>query len=152
MKTILEIKGLSKSYGARKAVEGLDLAVAEGQLYGFLGPNGAGKTTTIRLLLGFLRPDRGTAQVFGRDAWRESRAVKAETGYLPGDLRLPPWLSGLDGLRISGGIRGTDLSARGRELADLTALAAAPISTPKPAVQLTCLARLRRKSVSPAVP
>jgi ABC-2 type transport system ATP-binding protein len=96
----------------------MSLSVPEGALFGFLGPNGAGKTTTIRVLLGFLRPAGGTAHIFGLDCWRESKAVKQDTGYLPSDLRLPAWMSGTAALSIFGAVRGRDLMSAGRELAD----------------------------------
>lgn len=96
----------------------MSLSVPEGSLFGFLGPNGAGKTTTIRVLLGFLRPTGGTAKIFGLDCWRDSKEVKRDTGYLPSDLRLPPWMSGNAALSIFGAVRGRDLTGAGRELAD----------------------------------
>jgi len=112
------LSSLSRSYGARRGIEDVDLEVPEGSLFGFLGPNGAGKTTTIRVMLGFLRPSRGSARLLGLDAWRETRRIKAEVGYLPGDLRLYPWLNGRDALRIFGAVRGRDLGPRGAELAE----------------------------------
>lgn len=87
-------------------------------MFGFLGPNGAGKTTAIRLLLGFLRPSRGRARVFGYDCWRDSPRIKADLGYLPGDLRLYSWIRTTDALRIFGRVRGRDLSRAGLELAE----------------------------------
>lgn len=96
----------------------MSLSVPEGSLFGFLGPNGAGKTTTIRVLLGFLRPTGGTAKIFGLDCWRDSKAVKRDTGYLPSDLRLPPWMNGSAALSIFGAVRGRNLTGAGRELAD----------------------------------
>jgi ABC-2 type transport system ATP-binding protein len=109
---------LTRSYGRRRGIEQLSLSVPEGTLFGFLGPNGAGKTTTIRVMLGFLHPTSGAARIFGLDCWRDSKAIKRDTGYLPGDLRLPPWMTGTDALSIFGAVRGRDLSARGRTLAD----------------------------------
>ncbi len=92
--------------------------VPEGSLYGFLGPNGAGKTTTIRMLLGLLQASSGDVEVFGLDPWRDGRRVRAEIGYVPGDLRLYPWLSVESGLRLVGGARRRDVSAPGRQLAE----------------------------------
>jgi ABC-2 type transport system ATP-binding protein len=86
--------GLTKHYGAQVALRGLDLRVPTGRLFGFLGPNGAGKTTALRLLLGLLRATSGRAEVLGRDAWREGRTLRAEVGYLPGDVRFYGWLTG----------------------------------------------------------
>ena len=87
-------------------------------MFGFLGPNGSGKTTTMRVLLGFLNPTAGKAQVFGLDCRRESPAIKAEMGYLPGDLRLPSWLTCRSVLQIFGRVRRREISARGMELAE----------------------------------
>src|SRR5437879_62676 len=86
-------------------------------MFGFLGPNGAGKTTTIRVMLGFLRPTAGAARIFGLDCWRDSKAIKRDTGYLPGDLRLPAWMNGATALSIFGVVRGRDLTASGGDLA-----------------------------------
>ena len=98
--------GLTKHYRAHAALRGLDLHVPTGRLFGFLGPNGAGKTTALRLLLGLLRATSGRAEVLGRDAWRDGRVLRAEVGYLPGDLRLYPWLTARRALRLSGQARG----------------------------------------------
>ena len=96
----------------------MSLSIPEGALFGFLGPNGAGKTTTIRVMLGFLRPTSGEARIFGLDCWRESKSIKRDIGYLPGDLRLPPWMNGANALSIFGAVRGRDLAGSGRELAE----------------------------------
>ena len=118
----IETDDLTRRYGARRGIERVSLTVPDGSRFGFLGPNGAGKTTTIRVLLGFLKPTAGQARVFGRDVWRESALIKSDVGYLPGDLRLYPWLSGELALRIFGGVRGRDLMRAGRELAERFAL------------------------------
>ncbi len=89
--------GLSKRYGARVAVRALEdcsIEVREGEIFGFLGPNGAGKSTLIRLLLGFLHPTVGTATVLGLDSERDSVAIRARVGYLPGGIALYDGLSG----------------------------------------------------------
>ncbi len=90
----VEIRGLTKRYGAHAALRGLDLRVPVGRLFGFLGPNGAGKTTTIRILLGLLRATSGTARVLGRDAWADGPRVRTAIGYLSGDVRLYDNLTG----------------------------------------------------------
>ena len=115
---VIEARQLTHSYGRRVGVRAIELRIAVGQIFGFLGPNGAGKTTTIRLLLGFLR-DAGGATIFGHDCWRQGALILRDVGYLPGDLRLYPWLTGHRALRISQQIRGLDLSAAGRELSGL---------------------------------
>jgi ABC-2 type transport system ATP-binding protein len=115
---VVTVEQLTKSYGRRVGVEGLNLSVPEGSLFGFLGPNGSGKTTAIRVLLGFLRPSAGEARVFGLDCWRDSARIKAEVGYLPGDLRLYPWLTCRKAMRLFGRVRGRDLTEAGAELSD----------------------------------
>jgi ABC-2 type transport system ATP-binding protein len=99
-------RGLSKYYGPVRALESLDVAVREGEIFGFLGPNGAGKSTTIRLLLGFLHPNAGEGRVLGLDCERDSVAIRRRIGYLPGGIALYDSLTGaqlLDYLaRLSG--------------------------------------------------
>lgn len=120
--SIIETDSLSRHYGPRRGIEDVHLSVPEGTLFGFLGPNGAGKTTAIRVLVGLLRPSSGSARVFGLDCWRDTRAIKDEIGYMPGDLRLMPWLDGRRALKIWGKVRRRDLLPFGRELADRFAL------------------------------
>jgi len=116
--SIIRTEQLSRRYGRRVGVDAINLEIGAGEIFGFLGPNGAGKTTTIRLLLGFLQPDAGRASIFGLDCWRQSALVKRDLGYLPGDLRLYPWMTARMALRIFGKIRGVDLSGSGGELAE----------------------------------
>ncbi|MGH2486022.1 MAG: ATP-binding cassette domain-containing protein, partial [Ktedonobacterales bacterium] len=94
MASIIQVDGLSKSYGAARGIKGVSLAVEEGEVFGFLGPNGAGKTTTIRLLMALLRADAGMARIAGLDCWRQSVEIKRLIGYLPGELALDPNLTG----------------------------------------------------------
>src|SRR5437867_9453267 len=117
MVSLIQLDNLTRRYGRRRGVERVALSVPEGALFGFLGPNGAGKTTTIRVMLGFLRPSAGAAKIFGLDCWRQSKAIKQDVGYLPGDLRLPSWMDGAAALSIYGSVRGRDLSRPGGELA-----------------------------------
>ena len=79
----VEIRGLSKSFGRTKALDGLDLMVAPGDITGFLGPNGAGKSTTIRVLLGLLRADSGTVRLLGGDPWHDAVALHRRIAYVP---------------------------------------------------------------------
>jgi ABC-2 type transport system ATP-binding protein len=107
--SVIELRGLTKHYGGGRfpphfppwrrrervrALTNLDLAVEEGEIFGFLGPNGAGKTTAIRMLLGFLHPTRGDGRVLGHDIRSESLAIRAVTGYLPGGIALYDTLTG----------------------------------------------------------
>ncbi len=103
---VIDFQSVSKSYGAVRALDEVTWTLPAGQLLGFLGPNGAGKTTAIRIMLGFLRRTSGTARLFGMDAWRESSKVRAQVGYLPGDVRLYPSLTGEQTVRFVAGARG----------------------------------------------
>ena len=99
---------LTKSYGRSRSrgIVRLDLEVRPGEVFGFLGPNGAGKTTTIRVLLDLIRPTSGRALVLGRDSRRETLAIQARSGYLPGELSLYPNLTGRETLRYLANLRG----------------------------------------------
>lgn len=81
-------KDLTRYYGPTRGIEGLDLVIEHGEIFGFLGPNGAGKTTTIRMLMGMLKPTRGKATVLGMDTWRDSTEIKLHVGNVTGDPRL----------------------------------------------------------------
>lgn len=98
--------GLTKAFGDLVAVDGLDLEVRRGEIFGFLGPNGAGKSTTIRILLDQLRATRGSARVLGRDIRKDSLAIRRRIGYLPGDLALYPKLTGRQTLNYFAQLRG----------------------------------------------
>lgn len=103
---VIRVRDLSKRYGRHRGVDGLELDVAAGEMFGYLGPNGAGKTTTIRLLLDLIRPTRGTAELFGLDVRRHGPEVRRRVGYLPGGLRLYESLSGRELLEYVGSLRG----------------------------------------------
>ncbi len=79
----IETEGLTKKFGRLVAVDDLNLTIEEGDTFGFLGPNGAGKTTTIKMLIGLLRPTRGTARIFGHDIFRQGEAAKKSFGFVP---------------------------------------------------------------------
>jgi len=102
----LVTQGLLKSYGKVRALRGIDLQVQRGEILGFLGPNGAGKTTTIRCLLDLIRPDSGTVRVLGYDPQADPVAVRARTGYLPGELNLESNLKVEGALRYFNDLRG----------------------------------------------
>ncbi len=86
MPTVIRTEGLTKFYGERRGLDGLDLEVEHGEIYGYLGPNGAGKTTTIRLLLDVIRPTSGRAEVLGLDPRSDGVELRRRIGYLPGDF------------------------------------------------------------------
>jgi beta-exotoxin I transport system ATP-binding protein len=96
---------LTKSYGSTRALRGLDLEVHAGEIFGYLGPNGAGKTTTIRCLLDLIRPDGGTLRVLGMDPRRDPVAVRARTGYLPGELHFDQNMTVESALRFLNSLR-----------------------------------------------
>ncbi len=98
--------GLEKSFGRTRALDGLDLNVAWGEVHGFLGPNGAGKTTTLRILLDLLRANGGTARLLGGDPWREATALHRRVAYVPGDVTLWPNLTGGEVIDLLARLRG----------------------------------------------
>ncbi len=106
MTAIIEVDSLSKHYGSKRGILDISFQVEEGQVFGFLGPNGAGKTTTIRLLMGLLRADAGTARIAGLDVWQQSVEIKRLIGYLPGELALDPRMTGGQILEYFGHLRG----------------------------------------------
>ncbi len=117
MVAAIETHGLTKYYGRTRGVEDLELQVEQGEIFGFLGPNGAGKTTTIRPLMGFLRPTRGWARIFGLDCWRQAPAVHARVGNVPAEFNLYDELTGEEYLRFQAALRGLHDLNWARELA-----------------------------------
>ena len=112
----IEARGLVKHFDDTLAVDGVDIAVPEGAIYGILGPNGAGKTTTLRMLLGIIDPDEGVRRVFGNDRPHE---VAKLIGYLPEERGLYPAMKCDDAIAFMGALRGLSLEegkSRGREL------------------------------------
>ncbi len=116
MENAISVTGLTKRFGQTKALDGLDLTVAQGEVHGFLGPNGSGKTTTIRILLGLLRADSGTATLLGGDPWRDAVSLHRRLAYVPGDVTLWPNLSGGEVIDLLGRLRGGLDPKRRKEL------------------------------------
>ncbi|PWT74859.1 MAG: ABC transporter ATP-binding protein [Chloroflexi bacterium] len=106
MSAIIEVAGLTKSYGRKRGIIDLTFEVQPGEVFGFLGPNGAGKTTTIRTLMALLRADSGSAKIGGFDCWDQSVEVKRITGYLPGEPSLDGGLTGGQILEYFANLRG----------------------------------------------
>jgi ABC-2 type transport system ATP-binding protein len=102
----IEVQALTKNFGQVRALDGLDLTVAEGEVHGFLGPNGAGKSTTIRVLLGLVRSDSGTARLLGGDPWHDAVALHRQIAYVPGDVTLWPSLTGGETIDLLARMRG----------------------------------------------
>ncbi|MGY1687520.1 ATP-binding cassette domain-containing protein [Geodermatophilus sp. SYSU D00867] len=116
--TAIFIAGLVKTFGATRALDGLDLEVDTGEVHGFLGPNGSGKSTTIRVLLGLLRPDAGRVRLLGGDPWRDAVALHRRLAYVPGDVTLWPTISGGEAIDLIGRLRGGLDPRRRAELLD----------------------------------
>ncbi|WP_396934759.1 ATP-binding cassette domain-containing protein [Mycolicibacterium sp.] len=111
----VEIRGLSKSFGHTRALDGLNLTVSPGHVTGFLGPNGAGKSTTIRVLLGLLRADSGTVRLLGGDPWHDAVDLHRRIAYVPGDVTLWPNLTGLQAIDFLCRLRGNGVDTRRRD-------------------------------------
>lgn len=106
MADAIDVEGLIKRFGAVTALDGLDLRVATGEVHGFLGPNGAGKTTAIRVLLGLMRADSGSARLLGGDPWADATALHRRLAYVPGDVTFWPNLTGGEVIDLLGRLRG----------------------------------------------
>src|ERR671916_1103416 len=106
MSDAITVRGLVKAFGRVRALDGLDLGVATGEVHGFLGPNGAGKSTTIRVLLGLLRADGGSATLLGGEPWHDAVAIHRRLAYVPGDVSLWPSLTGGEAIDLLGRLRG----------------------------------------------
>ena len=106
MDHVLYASALTKRYGHTVALDGLDLEVHQGEVHGFLGPNGAGKTTTIRIFLGLIRANGGTARLFGGDPWSDATDLHRRLAYVPGDVTLWPNLTGGEVIDLLGRLRG----------------------------------------------
>lgn len=118
MGSIIEVRGLVKTFGGTRALDGLDLTVERGQVHGFLGPNGSGKSTTIRILLGLIRASGGHVRLFGRDPWRNAVELHRRLAYVPGDVNLWPNLTGGETIDMLGSLRGGIDPKRRRDLVD----------------------------------
>ncbi|MDP5181615.1 ABC transporter ATP-binding protein [Blastococcus sp. BMG 814] len=116
--TAISVSGLVKTFGTTRALDGLDLEVATGEVHGFLGPNGSGKSTTIRVLLGLLRPDSGSVRLLDGDPWRDAVALHRRLAYVPGDVTLWPNISGGESIDLLGRLRGGLDPRRRAELLD----------------------------------
>ena len=106
MSNAVSVSGLEKRFGHVVALDGLDLEIATGEIHGFLGPNGSGKTTTIRILLGLLKADAGSANLLGGDPWSDATELHRRLAYVPGDVSLWPNLTGGEVIDLLGRLRG----------------------------------------------
>lgn len=118
MEAVIRTTELTKTYGKIRGINEVNLTVEAGEVFGFLGPNGAGKTTAIRTLLGFMRPTGGEAEIFGLDITRDSVAIRARVGNLPGEFALEDKMTGEKLLRLFARLRGVKSLDYANELAE----------------------------------
>ncbi len=97
--SFIEIKNITKDYGYGRGIFDIDISIEKGEIFGFVGTNGAGKTTTIRHLMGFLKPQKGSAKINGLDCWENSAEIKKYIGYIPGEINFPDSPTGMDFLK-----------------------------------------------------
>ena len=123
-KTMIQFENVTKTYagGKVKAVDGLDMKIEEGKVFGFIGPNGAGKTTTIKLLTGILSPDSGRVMLNGIDMARDPIAAKRSFGYVPDAFDMYERLTGMDYLNFMADLYGVDAASRKRHIEKYLAL------------------------------
>jgi len=114
--SVVLVNDLSKKFGKFSALNGVNLEIGEGEVYGYIGPNGAGKTTTIRCLLGILQATSGTVSVFGKDAWKDAVEIHKRIAYVPGDVNLWSNLTGGEVIDLFTRLRKGNNKSRRNEL------------------------------------
>lgn len=119
---IIETSKLTKYYGKHRGVVELDLAVSEGEFFGFIGPNGAGKSTTIRTLLGLIRPTSGEARIFGKDIIRNKTEILSDIGYMPSEATFYNGMKVKEVIALSANLRKKDCRAEANRLCERLAL------------------------------
>jgi ABC-2 type transport system ATP-binding protein len=115
---IMTVNDLYKNYGDVRALQGINLEVNKGEVYGFIGPNGAGKTTTIRVMLGILNSDKGNVKIFDMDAWKDAVKIHKRIAYVPGEVNLWPNLTGGEVIDLFVSLRGSNNISKREELID----------------------------------
>jgi ABC-2 type transport system ATP-binding protein len=115
---IISTESLVKTFGATRALDGLDLDVVPGEVHGFLGPNGAGKSTTIRVLLGLIKATSGNVTLFGKDPWQNAVALHSRLAYVPGDVTLWPNATGGETIDFLANLRGGLAETKRKELVE----------------------------------
>lgn len=117
--SVLEVRNLTKRFGKVTAIDGIDLTLNPGEVFGYIGPNGAGKTTTINVLLGILKASSGSAEIFGMDAWKDAVEIHKRVSFVPGDVNLWPNLTGGEVIDLFTSLRGKADPAKRERLLDL---------------------------------
>lgn len=115
---VVQANQLTKKFGSFTALDGVNMEVREGEIFGFIGPNGAGKSTTIRILLGVLQATSGSAQIFGKDVWNDAVDIHKQIAYVPGDVNLWPNLTGGEVIDLFLKLRGSNNKRRRDMLID----------------------------------
>ncbi|WP_203340672.1 ABC transporter ATP-binding protein [Planococcus beijingensis] len=113
---VLRTVDLTKKFGDFAALDGVNIEVGEGEVYGFIGPNGSGKSTTLRVLLGILKATDGRAEIFGKDSWKDAVEIHKRVAYVPGDINLWPNLTGGEVIDLFVKLRGGNNLERREEL------------------------------------
>jgi ABC-2 type transport system ATP-binding protein len=127
----IEIRGLVKRFRGTAALDGIDLDVPAGQVFGFLGPNGAGKTTTLRILTGLARPTAGSARILGQDVTRTPHVVRAQIGFLPDVPGFYPWMTAREFITFAGRLFALERDVLAERTENLLAMAGlSPVRTP----------------------
>lgn len=116
MNSVIKLEHVTKDYGNGKGVFDVSFSVKEGEVFGYLGPNGAGKSTTIRQLMGFIHPQAGTCQIFGKDCFSQADRIQRETGYLAGELAFMEDMTGRKFLEFMAQMKGIKDLSRMEEL------------------------------------
>lgn len=116
MNSVIKLEHVTKDYGNGKGVFDVSFSVKEGEVFGYLGPNGAGKSTTIRQLMGFIHPQAGTCQIFGKDCFSQASKIQSETGYLAGELAFMEDMTGRKFLEFMAQMKGIKDLSRMEEL------------------------------------
>ncbi len=132
---MIEVKGLVKTYGAIRAVDGVSFRVNRGEILGFLGPNGAGKSTTMKMLTGFISPDAGTATIDGLDVTTDPVAVKRKIGYLPESAPAYPEMTVEEFLTFIAEVRGFRSADERRKVVDRAATLTHLVSVRKQTIE-----------------
>lgn len=116
---ILETTKLTKKFGKVTAIDGIDLRLNEGEVFGYIGPNGAGKSTTINVLLGILKASSGSAKIFGKDVWKDAVDIHKRVSFVPGDVNLWPNLTGGEVIDLFLSLRGKINHSRRKMLLEM---------------------------------
>lgn len=114
--TVLKTTNLTKKFGGFTALDGVNIELNEGEVFGFIGPNGAGKSTAIRVLLGILKATEGDVKIFGLEAWKDAVEIHKRIAYVPGDVNLWPNLTGGEVIDLFVKLRGATTKSRREEL------------------------------------